>query len=180
MSPTYAAEASAGGAAGFLRATLARPDVAAKFGGVLNGIDVGLWNPAADGALAAPYTVATVGAGKAINKRYVQTGLGLDVDADAPLFICVTRLVPQKGIHLIKRAMYQVLARGGQFVLLGTGHADGEFRALSEGELSGSTRARLLLTYSEPLAHALFGAGDVVLVPSLFEPCGLTQMIGLR
>ena len=85
-----------------------------------------------------------------------------------------------QGIHLIKRALHQILHRGGQFVLLGTGHADGDFRALADGDLRGSTRARLLLTYSEQLAHALFGAGDVVLVPSLFEPCGLTQMIGLR
>lgn len=179
MSPTYATEAAAGGAAGFLRSTLARPDVAAKFGGVLNGIDVALWNPASDPHLPAPYHVGAM-AGKALNKRYIQTGLGLDVDPAAPLVICVTRLVPQKGIHLIKRAMYQVLARGGQFVLLGTGHADGEFRALAGGELAGSTSCKLLLMYSEPLAHALFGAGDIVLVPSLFEPCGLTQLCGLR
>lgn len=138
-----------------------------------------LWNPAADPYLPAPYTAADL-TGKRLCKRYVQQGLGLDVDPAAPLVICVTRLVPQKGIHLIKRAMHQVLHRGGQFVLLGTGHADSDFRALADGDLRDSPRARLLLMYSEPLAHALYGAGDVVLVPSLFEPCGLTQMIGLR
>lgn len=179
MSPTYAIEAAAGGAAGFLRSTLARPDITAKFGGVLNGIDVALWNPASDPHLPAPYTVSNM-AGKALNKRYIQTGLGLDVTPSAPLVICVTRLVPQKGIHLIKRALHQVVSRGGQFVLLGTGHADGELRALAEGEMAGSKACRLMLMYSERLAHALFGAGDVVLVPSLFEPCGLTQMCGLR
>ena len=179
VSPTYALEASAGGAAGFLRSTLARPDVAAKFGGVLNGIDVDMWDPRSDGLIAAPYGVGAM-AGKALNKKFLQMGLGLKVDPAAPLVVCVTRLVPQKGIHLIKRAIYRTAERGGQAVLLGTGHADGEFKAMAQHDFAGSDAVKLMLTYSEPLAHALYAAADVVLVPSLFEPCGLTQMIGLR
>ena len=95
VSPTYAQEAAEGGAAGWLRATLLRPDVRRKFRGILNGVDVATWNPAADPALPAPYS-ADAPAGKALCKRYVQLGLGLDVDPDAPLVVCITRLVPQK------------------------------------------------------------------------------------
>ena len=175
VSPTYALEASAGGAAGFLRSTLARPDVAAKFGGVLNGIDVDMWDPRSDGLIAAPYGVGAM-AGKALNKNFLQMGLGLKVDPAAPLVVCVTRLVPQKGIHLIKRAIYRTAERGGQAVLLGTGHADGEFKAMAEHDFAGSDAVKLMLTYSEPLAHALYAAADVVLVPSRSESFGLVAL----
>ncbi len=180
VSPTYAREAAEGGAAGFLRSTLLRPDVRRRFRGVLNGIDTGLWNPAGDPFLPLPYTASTAAEGKAAAKRFVQLGLGLDPDPAAPLAVCITRLVPQKGVHLIRHSIHTMLAAGGQYVLLGTGHADGDFKALADGELKGSTSARMCLFYSEALAHALYAAADFVLVPSLFEPCGLTQLIALR
>jgi starch synthase len=180
VSPTYAAEAAEGGAAGFLRSTLLRPDVRRRFLGVLNGIDTGLWDPASDPHLPLPYTPATAAAGKAAAKRFVQLGLGLAPDPAAPLGVCITRLVPQKGVHLIRHSIHRLLDAGGQYVLLGTGHADGDFVALAEGPLRDSTAARMCLFYSEALAHALYAAADFVLVPSLFEPCGLTQLIALR
>jgi glycogen synthase len=136
VSPSYASEALGGGAAGWLRGTLARPDVAAKFSGVLNGIDEDLWDPATDPSLPVNYDARTLREGKKICKEFVQRGLGLDVDPSIPLVICVTRLVPQKGVHLIKRALIHTCRDlGGQFVLLGTGHADGDFKVRG-GEIS--------------------------------------------
>ena len=180
VSPTYAREAAEGGAAGFLRSTLLRPDVRRRFQGVLNGIDTSLWDPSADAFLPLPYTPATSAAGKAAAKRYVQLGLGFEPDPAAPLAVCITRLVPQKGVHLIRHSIHRVLGEGGQYVLLGTGHADADFKALAEGQLAGSRAAKMCLFYSEALAHTLYAAADFVLVPSLFEPCGLTQLIALR
>ena len=107
-------------------------------------------------------------------------GLGLEASSTKPLVSCVTRLVPQKGIHLIKRGIYKSHELGGQFVLLGTGHADGDFHAMAEHEFKNHKDVRLLMLYSEALAHLIYAASDIVLVPSLFEPCGLTQMIAMR
>jgi len=125
------------------------------------------------------YDAGSFREGKRVCKEFVQRGLGLDVDPSTPLVICVTRLVPQKGVHLIRRALVHTCRDlGGQFVLLGTGHADGEFKGLLSGEGEGgefgpaSTRARIMLLYSEDLSHQLYGAADAVIVPSLFEPCG--------
>ena len=154
---------------------MARPDVAAKFTGLLNGLDVDLWDPATDPSLPANYDAGTFREGKRVCKEFVQRGLGLAVDPSTPLVICVTRLVPQKGLHLIKRALIHTCRDlGGQFVLLGTGHADGEFKALNETDEFGpsSRSSRIMLLYSEDLAHQLYGAADAVIVPSLFEPCG--------
>mmetsp|Transcript_2521 Transcript_2521/g.6005 ORF Transcript_2521/g.6005 Transcript_2521/m.6005 type:complete len:195 (-) Transcript_2521:129-713(-) len=97
-----------------------------------------------------------------------------------PLVVCITRLVPQKGIHLIRHAIFRTQEQGGQFILLGSGHADADFRALAENEFKDHPDVKLMVTYSEALSHFLFAAADIVLVPSIFEPCGLTQMIGMR
>jgi starch synthase len=180
VSPTYAREAAEGGAAGWLRSTLLRPDVRRRFLGVLNGIDVDAWNPGTDAWLPLPYTASTAAAGKSASKKFVQLGLGLALDPAAPLAVCISRLVPQKGVHLIRHAAIHVAGTGGQFVLLGTGHADGEFRALADGQFRDSPSAKMCLFYSEALAHLLYAAADFVVVPSMFEPCGLTQLIALR
>ncbi|EFJ39907.1 hypothetical protein VOLCADRAFT_108446 [Volvox carteri f. nagariensis] len=107
-------------------------------------------------------------------------GLGLAVSPRKPLVVVVSRLVPQKGIHLIKAAIFRTLERGGQFVLLGSGHSDPVFRSLAEGQFKNHPDCRLMIMYSERLAHQIYAAADVVVVPSMFEPCGLTQMIALR
>jgi starch synthase len=137
VSPSYAAEALDGGAAGWLRATLARPEVRAKFVGVLNGIDTALWDPARDPLIPAPFTPERL-EGKALCKRYLQRGLGLAEAPEKPLVACITRLVPQKGIHLIRHAVYRAVELGGQFVLLGSGHADGDFRAMADADFRDS------------------------------------------
>ncbi|KAG2494247.1 hypothetical protein HYH03_007602 [Edaphochlamys debaryana] len=179
VSPTYAREVMTGGAAGWLRNTFARPELSDKFYGILNGIDTEEWNPATDPLLAANFD-ADRPAGKALCKRFLQEGLGLEVDPKKPLVAVVSRLVPQKGIHLIKAALFRTVERGGQFVLLGSGHSDPVFRGLAEGQFKDHPNCRLKIMYSERLAHQIYAAADVVVVPSMFEPCGLTQMIALR
>mmetsp|Transcript_29315 Transcript_29315/g.93806 ORF Transcript_29315/g.93806 Transcript_29315/m.93806 type:complete len:475 (+) Transcript_29315:33-1457(+) len=177
VSPTYAEETINHGAAGWLNATLA--EYLKKYHGVLNGIDTVLWDPENDPFIAAPYNASNPG-GKRVCKQYVQSGLGLEVNPDKPLVVCITRLVPQKGVHLILHAIRTTVANGGQFVLLGSGHSDGEFKELAAGEFKDSPDCRLMITYSDQLSHHLYSAADIVLVPSMFEPCGLTQMTAMR
>ena len=153
--------------------------MAAKFSGIINGIDVSSWDAARDAALPCPYGPGAL-AGKALCKRYLQLGLGMAVDPDRPLVAVISRLVPQKGIHLMEAAMHAVAALGGQFVLLGTGHADGALRAAKAGPLAQNADVQCLFLYSETLSHLLYAAADMFLVPSIFEPCGLTQLIALR
>lgn len=141
VSPSYAEEARSGGAAGYLRALINEPRISSKFSGVLNGIDTTFWCPSTDPAIPAPFNSAAP-AGKALCKRFLQRGLGLREDAEAPLIVCITRLVPQKGIHLIRHSIMHTHTCGGQFVLLGSGHADGDFRGMAENEFRGSDMVR--------------------------------------
>jgi starch synthase len=80
----------------------------------------------------------------------------------------------------LQASVHRTVARGGQFVLLGSGHLEGAFRAMAEGQYRGSDAVRLLTMYSNALSHLIYAAADLVLVPSMFEPCGLTQMIAMR
>ncbi|KAI3425281.1 hypothetical protein D9Q98_009048 [Chlorella vulgaris] len=179
VSPNYAAETLHGGAAGWLKSTLAMPGVAVKYSGVLNGIDTTFWDPSTDPSLPACFTPQQQ-EGKALCKRFLQEGLGLSVDPKKPLVAVVSRLVPQKGIHLIEHAVHRTVELGGQFVVLGTGHADGGLRGLATGQFRDNPDVQMRFMYSEELAHQIYAAADVLLVPSMFEPCGLTQMIALR
>lgn len=179
VSPTYAQETINQGAAGFLGPTLAKHEQ--KYKGVLNGIDCDLWNPATDARLPCNYSADSL-SGKRLCKRYLQLGLGLKADPDAPLVACVTRLVPQKGIHLIRHAVHRTEQQGGQFVLLGSAPdagINGEFLNMAN-HFAEHPMVRLCVMYSEDLAHLIYAAADVLLVPSMFEPCGLTQMIAMR
>lgn len=121
--------------------------------------------------------------GKAAAKAELRRRANL-CQADVPLVSVVTRLTHQKGIHLIKHAAWRTLERGGQFVLLGSapdGRVQGEFNALA-AELGRQypDRARLIFAYDEPLSHLIYAGSDMFLVPSMFEPCGLTQLIAMR
>lgn len=184
VSPTYANETLC---SGWLANTLLRHRE--KFSGILNGIDTVLWDPSRDPYLPATYDALQV-KGKQVCKEYVQRGLGMEVlwqqepsnNKSPPMVVCITRLVAQKGIHLIRYAIERIDQLGGQFILLGTSpdwRVQGEFENLLHQYKRGNN-IRLLLTYSEELAHMLYAAADFVLVPSMFEPCGLTQMIGMR
>jgi glycogen synthase len=121
--------------------------------------------------------------GKAAARDELRRRMGLCA-GDVPIVAVVTRLVHQKGIHLIKHAAWRALERGAQFVLLGSapdGRVQGEFNALRD-QLARQypERAALWFTYDEPLSHLIFAASDMFLVPSIFEPCGLTQMVAMR
>ncbi len=146
--------------------------------GILNGVDGAVWDPAHDPAIASPYSAAQP-EGKALCKAALQQALGLRVDAQAPLFVAVSRLTSQKGLDLVLTALPTLLQLGGQLAILGTGDADLEQAFASAQALyPGSVAVRL--SYDEALAHRMVAGADIVLVPSRFEPCGLTQLYGLR
>lgn len=160
-----------------------------KLKGILNGIDEDFWNPEKDPYLIQKYPthgiakdkLSDVLKGKKENKRYLRTHLRLK-DSDAPLVASVTRLVPQKSPGLIKHALTRTVEKGGQFILLGSSpinHVHKEFEALQE-LLKDDGNATILLDKDEALAHLIFSAADMFIIPSLFEPCGLTQLIALR
>ena len=176
VSPTYAREALGGGG-GFLAKTLQQKRQ--LFAGVLNGVDEEIWDARVDPIIPSSFKPGAM-EGKALCKKYVQMGLGMDVNPDKPLVVCISRLVPQKGIELIKHAIPHTKDQGGQFVLLGSGHSDPPFSAMAESVYKNDQDVKLLIFYSDPLSHLLYAAADIVLVPSMFEPCGLTQMIAME
>lgn len=150
----------------------------AAVSGILNGIDTALWNPAADPLTAAPYDAQSL-QGKAACKRALQQQLGLHEDAEAPLFTVVSRLTEQKGLDLLLQALPALLAEGAQLALQGTGE-----RALEQAYAAAAAahpgRVAVRIAYDEAMAHRLVAGADAIVVPSRFEPCGLTQLYGLR
>lgn len=179
VSPTYALEIQTPeqgcGLDGLLRQR------SAALSGILNAVDDKVWNPAADAALVQGYHTPEGRhmAGKARCKSVLQHQLGLAERPDAPLFIVVSRLTEQKGLHLVLGGLDALLAQGGQLALLGSGEAWLE-EAFRQRAAAAPQSVAVTIGYNETLAHQMFGAGDVTLVPSLFEPCGLTQMYGLK
>jgi starch synthase len=155
--------------------------IAARSGvlhGIVNGIDTAVWNPEADPFLAAPYSARKLD-GRAANRAAVEARFGLHADASA-LFVLVSRLTWQKGIDLLAWVTAQDIVRAGhRLAVLGSGDAGLEFtfRALA-AEFPG--RVGVVIGYDEPLSHLMQGGGDAILIPSRFEPCGLTQLYGLR
>jgi starch synthase len=174
VSPSYAAEIRAPefgmGLEGLI---MSRGD---RVRGIVNGIDAAEWNPATDTALAANYTVRTPGKRDA-NKRALETEFGLD-RGDGPLFIVVTRLTWQKGMDVLLEVIDHLVGIGGRLALLGSGDAKIEdgFRAAAARHPG---RVGVRTGYDEALSHRMQGGGDAILVPSRFEPCGLTQLYGL-
>ena len=176
VSPSYAREIQGQelgcGLDGLLR------ERSAVVSGILNGVDDAVWNPEHDATLAAPYSAAKL-AGKAACKAALQTECALAVQADAPLFSAVSRLTEQKGLQLVVQAIDGLVARGGQLVVLGSGEAALE-AALRAAAARHPRHVALRQGYDEALSHRIFAGSDVTLVPSRFEPCGLTQMYALR
>ena len=146
--------------------------------GVLNGVDGSVWDPATDAGLATRYS-ATQLVGKAACKRALQTELGLAPKADAPVFGLVSRLTSQKGLDLLLGALPGVLRRGGQLALQGTGDPAIEAAFVAAAQAHPDAVA-VRIGYDEAFAHRLIAGADAILVPSRFEPCGLTQLYGLR
>jgi starch synthase len=145
--------------------------------GVVNGIDYDVWNPAKDAALPQPYS-ADDPTGKAACREALREQLGLEA-APGPLVVMVTRLVEQKGLDLVLRALPGILAEGCQFALLGTGDASLE-TAFEEAAREYPGRMAVRIAYDDELARRMYAGSDCVLMPSRYEPCGLTQLIALR
>jgi starch synthase len=151
-----------------------------KFGGVLNGLDYEMWNPQSDSCLPAHYDADNLDP-KYRNKEVLRQRLWLRHDWK-PIVAYVGRLDTQKGVALIRHALFYALQRGAQFVLLGSSPEYGinaEFWRLKH-ELNDNPDCHLEIGYDEELAHLIYAGADMLVVPSLFEPCGLTQMIALR
>ncbi len=146
--------------------------------GILNGVDGKVWNPAKDVGLVARYTPRDL-AGKAVCKKALQTELGLEVQAGVPLFCVVSRLTSQKGLDLVLGALPGLLNSGAQLALQGAGDAGLE-AAFQAAAAAHPGRVAVRIGYDEAFAHRVIAGADAILVPSRFEPCGLTQLYGLR
>lgn len=176
VSPTYARElltAEFGmGLDGLLRAR------SNDLTGILNGIDLDVWNPKTDPALAAPYSVHNR-TGKAKNRAAVEERFGLHSDPASPLFCVISRLTEQKGLDLLLEAVPHLIAQGGRLALLGSGH-DYLEAGFAQAQRDHPGKVGAIIGYDEPLSHLMQGGSDAILIPSRFEPCGLTQLYGLR
>jgi starch synthase len=146
--------------------------------GILNGVDPLVWNPQTDLSVLAPYASHDL-SGKSLCKQGLQTERGLKPDAAAPLFGVVSRLTQQKGLDLLLAALPELLRQGGQLVLLGTGEPALEAAFLAMAQAHPDSVA-VRIGYDEAFAHRIVAGADAILVPSRFEPCGLTQLYGLR
>lgn len=175
VSPTYAREIRTAefgmGLSGLLNAR------ASSVHGIVNGIDVSVWNPGDDSALAKPFTIRSLGQ-RAANKKALEKHFGLK-PGTGPMFVVVSRLTWQKGLDLLGDAANAIVALGGTLAVLGSGDTaiEGQIHAAAarhKGKVS------VIIGYDEGLSHLMQAGGDAILVPSRFEPCGLTQLYGLR
>jgi starch synthase len=176
VSPTYAVEIQGDeggmGLGGLLR------DRSQVLSGILNGIDTSVWDPETD-----PHIVARFGAreleSRAANKAALQWRLGLDPSPDALLLGVISRLSWQKGLDLLLENVPTILSEGMQLALLGSGDPDLQDRYQAVANANAG-RIAVLIGYDEALAHLIQAGADALVVPSRFEPCGLTQLCALR
>jgi len=176
VSPSYATEIQgpeAGmGLDGLLRLR------AAQLSGILNGIDLEVWDPSSDALIPATYDVETVGA-RARNKQALQTRFGLRPQPGALLVGVISRLSWQKGLDMLLEVLPSLLGDGAQLALLGAGDAELE-AAFTAAAQRYPGQVGVMIGYDETLAHRIQAGADALLVPSRFEPCGLTQLCALR
>ncbi|WP_300061229.1 glycogen synthase GlgA [uncultured Roseobacter sp.] len=176
VSPTYARELMQPefgmGLEGLMRARQA------DLSGILNGIDLQAWNPEDDPALETPYSARRLKA-KAANRGEVLRRFGLQPDLQGPLFCVISRLTTQKGLDLLLDALPALVGRGAGLAVLGSGD-----KALEAGYVAAAHAhpgaVGVIIGYDELLSHLMQGGSDAILIPSRFEPCGLTQLYGLR
>ena len=150
-----------------------------KLSGLLNGIDQTLYDPAADKRIPAHFTVDDWREGKAACKAALQEELGLRIKPDLPLAIMITRLVDQKGLDLVIHVLDEMLDGSMQLAILGTGTAQYEM-ILREAAKRHPGLMAACITFDTALSHRMYAGADLFVMPSLFEPCGLSQMIAMR
>ena len=176
VSPTYAREIMQPefgmGLEGLLMAR--RADVS----GILNGIDLDVWDPENDVALVSGYSVKRMAA-KAKNREKLLTRFALDAPDGAPLFCVISRLTTQKGLDLLLEALPTLVERGARLAVLGSGDKDMESAYVAAAHRYPGAIG-VIIGYDETLSHLMQGGSDAILIPSRFEPCGLTQLYGLR
>jgi len=176
VSPAYAAEIQTSehgaGLDGILRS------LSFKLQGILNGIDVEEWDPATDRHIRSHFSEQHL-AGKALSKRALLRELKLTHKAKTPLLAFVSRLVDQKGVDLLVAALPQMLAAGAYAVILGSGEPRYE-NALQQIAAQYPDACRVIIGFDNALAHRIYAAADILLMPSIYEPCGLNQMYALR
>jgi starch synthase len=178
VSPRYAWEAKDGGQGFGLEPTLHTHHM--KYGGVVNGVDFDYWNPETDHYIPHHYTASTIDT-KYGNKAALRHRLLL-ADNEKPIVAFIGRLDPQKGLDLVRHAIFYALNHGAQFVMLGSS-PDHDINASFwdlKGFLNDSPDCHIEVGFDEELAHLIYAGADMMIVPSRFEPCGLTQLISLR
>lgn len=178
VSPTYAREITLPEYGYGMEDLLKQRQLEGRLTGILNGVDPAIWDPAQDLLLNARYNRDVLDA-KGENKRQLQITMGLKIDDKVPVFAVVSRLTKQKGLDLVLEALPGLLEQGGQLVLLGAGDA-----VLQQGFLAAAAeypgQVGVQIGYHEAFSHRIMGGADVIMVPSRFEPCGLTQLYGLK
>ncbi len=176
VSPTYAKEILTGEYGRTLDGDLVRN--AHKLRGILNGIDTVTYDPTSNPVLYANYS-ADDPSGKAECKAGLQKILGLPKDPRVPIIAMITRLADHKGLDIVRDALPQILARGVQFVILGTG--DGYYeRYFTDMQNAFNDRMRAIIAFDKTLSHRIYSGADIFLMPSRSEPCGLSQMMACR
>ena len=145
--------------------------------GIVNGIDLDIWNPETDPAIPAPYSAKTLKR-KAQNKAALEARFGI-TPGDGPLFCVISRLTTQKGLDLLLEMMPAFVERGARLALLGSGAREME-QAYADASRRYAGRVGVIIGYDENLSHLMQAGADAILIPSRFEPCGLTQLYGLR
>lgn len=151
-----------------------------KFGGIVNGLNCEVWNPQTDATLPYNYDSDNIDP-KYGNKRVLRERLGLQ-DEFQPIIAYIGNFSSQNGVHLIRHAMFHTLEHGAQFILLGTGIEPGineEFLQLKH-DMCSNLNCHLELTFNDNLARLIYAGSDIIIIPSLVEPCGYSQMIALR
>ena len=178
VSPTYAWEITTPEFGEGLQDDLRSVNEQGRLSGIRNGIDTDTWDPETDKFLPAHYSAADL-TGKRECKRALLEELGLDGDLDAPLFAMVGRLTPQKGVNLVKDIIESCVPQNARFIILGTGYPDLE-QEMRECEWRHPGRVCSYIGYNADLSHRIYAAADFFLMPSAFEPCGISQMISMR
>lgn len=180
VSPTYAKEITTPELGNGFEGLLKTRSEQRRLSGILNGIDDEVWNPTSDSLIAARYSKRKLDI-KKTDKYELQREFNLDVESNGPLFCVISRLTEQKGLDLILSLLPEILDKGGQFILLGSG--DNKLQqAFSEfvNNPQYSNKIAVYFGYNEELSHRIIAGADVFMMPSRFEPCGLTQLYALK